>query len=438
MRRDESATRAVSRDDSACGEAGHEVYCADTAASGTRVTVLPASRVVRRDACVITGASDLEPLLTLRQFPVGMYCVPENWDGVEYVSDMRWSISKSSGVIQLTELIELETLYDCQHESGAIGGLWRRHHEEFCEFLDHFQVKNVLEIGSGHGHLAKVFVERHRAACTWTMVEPNLPDWCVEGDHASEIRPIDAWFDDAFALPNDVPNIDAVVHSHTFEHMYDYDEFLRNVVRMDPKFQIFSVPHQREWLARGWQNSIMFEHPQLLTPNAIEYIMARHGFKLERKKVFADGHSMFYAFSFNGAGNTTQGETLPRSLDEYAENKRLFRSWLEANVNFVQRVNDQIDEATMSGEKQTIYVFGAHIFTQYLVNFGLRTSAIEAILDNAEGKHGKRLYGLSLLVHSPKILENVERPIVILRVGAYADEIKRGILEVNERTIFWE
>jgi cathepsin L len=41
-------------------------------------------------------------------------------------------------------------------------------------------------------------------------------------------------------------------------------------------------------------------------------------------------------------------------------------------------------------------------------------------------------------VHSPKILSNVERPIVILRVGAYAEEIKRGILEVNARTVFWE
>ena len=427
---------SLSLDDTAHAEDGHEEYCADTAMSTARVQTLPKTRIVARNACAITGASDFEPLLTLRDFPVGMYCVPEDWDGVEYVADMRWCVSKSSGVIQLAELIEAETLYDCQHESGAIGGLWKRHHEEFCEFIDAYGCESVLEIGSGHGHLAKEFVARRRGKCRWTMVEPNLPGWLLTGDHPSEIHPISAWFGDSFELPKDVPKIDAVVHSHTFEHIYDYDEFLRNVARMEPKFQIFSVPHQREWLARGWQNSIMFEHPQLLTPKAIEYIMSRHGFELQGKKVFADGHSMFYAFSY--VGNASKSETSQQSLDEYAENKRLFRNWLKSNVDFVQGVNDRIDEATMNGEKPTVYMFGAHIFTQYLVSFGLRISAVEAILDNAEGKQGKRLYGLPLLVHSPKILSNVERPIVILRVGAYAEEIKRGILEVNARTVFWE
>lgn len=63
---------------------------------------------------------------------------------------------------------------------------------------------------------------------------------------------------------------------------------------------------------------------------------------------------------------------------------------------------------------------------------------VSAILDNATGKQGKRLYGLPLMVYSPKVLADKERPIIILRVGAYAEEIKRGILEVNANAIFWE
>jgi len=42
------------------------------------------------------------------------------------------------------------------------------------------------------------------------------------------------------------------------------------------------------------------------------------------------------------------------------------------------------------------------------------------------------------MVYSPKVLADKERPIIILRVGAYAEEIKRGILEVNASAIFWE
>ena len=412
-----------------------EEYRPDASMVNTRAVALPDERIVKRDSCVMTGAGDFEPLLTLRDFPVGMYCVPEDWDGTEYSADMHWSICKSSGVIQLTRLIEPATLYDFQHESGAIGGLWKRHHEEFCDFVDEFGSKNILEIGSGHGHLAKVFTERHAKQCEWIMVEPNLPEWLANGEHPSEIRPIEAWFGDEFELPADAPKIDAVVHSHTLEHMYDYDDFLRTVARMEPKYQIFSVPYQQEWLRRGWQNSIMFEHPQMLTPSSIEYIMAKHSFALEKKRVFADGHSLFYAFSYKGKDS----DAVPKlQLSEYADNKLLFQNWLKANVDFVQSVNARIDEALTTEKEPSIYLFGAHIFTQYLVSFGLRASVVSAILDNATGKQGKRLYGLPLMVYSPKVLADKERPIIILRVGAYAEEIKRGILEVNASAIFWE
>jgi hypothetical protein len=50
------------------------------------------------------------------------------------------------------------------------------------------------------------------------------------------------------------------------------------------------------------------------------------------------------------------------------------------------------------------------------------------------GKQSKRLYGLPLMVYSPKVLADKERAIIILRVGAYAEEIKRGILEVRTRS----
>ena len=63
---------------------------------------------------------------------------------------------------------------------------------------------------------------------------------------------------------------------------------------------------------------------------------------------------------------------------------------------------------------------------------------VSANLDNATGKQGKRLYGLPFIVYSPKVLADKERPIIILRVAAYAEEIKHGILEVNANAIFWE
>lgn len=69
-----------------------EEYRPDASMVNTRAVALPDERIVKRDSCVMTGAGDFEPLLTLRDFPVGMYCVPEDWDGTEYSADMHWSI----------------------------------------------------------------------------------------------------------------------------------------------------------------------------------------------------------------------------------------------------------------------------------------------------------------------------------------------------------
>jgi hypothetical protein len=84
-----------------------------------------------------------------------------------------------------------------------------------------------------------------------------------------------------------------------------------------------------------------------------------------------------------------------------------------------------------------IYLFGAHIFSQYLIKNGLNMSKINGILDNDVNKQGKRLYGTELKVMSTDELKNVKTPIVILKTGFYNDEIKEEIINnINKNTIF--
>ena len=83
----------------------------------------------------------------------------------------------------------------------------------------------------------------------------------------------------------------------------------------------------------------------------------------------------------------------------------------------------------MVDNEQSIYLFGAHVFAQYLIEFGLDTSRIVCLLDNDINKQGKRLYGTNMMVKSPKVLTDIKNPIIILKAGVYDDEIKRDILE---------
>jgi hypothetical protein len=79
------------------------------------------------------------------------------------------------------------------------------------------------------------------------------------------------------------------------------------------------------------------------------------------------------------------------------------------------------------------------VFAQYLLAMGLNAEKIVCLLDNDTKKQGKRLYGTNLNVLSPRVLSDVDRPIVILKAGVYSEEIKSDILDnINKSTMFLE
>jgi hypothetical protein len=123
---------------------------------------------------------------------------------------------------------------------------------------------------------------------------------------------------------------------------------------------------------------------------------------------------------------------LPKDL--YSKNKKLYLDYVEYHDELIKEINNKIKSS-----KQPVYLFGAHIFAQYLIAFGLDTSCIVSLLDNDPKKHGKRLYGTNLMVNSPKVLAELENPVVILKAGVYNQEIKADILNnINDSVVYLE
>jgi hypothetical protein len=78
--------------------------------------------------------------------------------------DMNWSISRSSGLIQLGKLLPLRVLRPKFNGSGCVGNLLNRQHKVFAKCLYQTEPKNVIEIGGAHGILAKEY--KHSAIHT--------------------------------------------------------------------------------------------------------------------------------------------------------------------------------------------------------------------------------------------------------------------------------
>lgn len=377
--------------------------------------------LLERNHCVVSGREDLEALYSFKNFPVFMGCV-EHPEEEDIRAEMNWWISRSTGSLQLNPLIPLEVLYSASHGSGSTGRLWQQHHKAFAEFLLRYNVKNALEIGAGHGVLVKNYISLVPEA-HWTIVEPNPA--IKPQKNINVIRGI---FDHRFSPDS---KIDAIVHSHVLEHVYEPMEFMTAIGRVlrVGQMHLFAVPRLEVMLERKYTNCINFEHTVFLTEPFIEFLLEVNGFKVIEKSYFLDDHSIFYATQKQNSNSVSKA--VPNQNEK---NKKLFNDYILFHHDLIIDLHKKINDY-----KGKVYLFGGHVFSQYLIGFGLDVNKIECILDNDPAKQGKRLYGTSLMVRSPKILAGDKDPVVILRSGVYNQEIKEDLTDnINPKVIFWE
>jgi hypothetical protein len=372
---------------------------------------------ITRDRDVIAGRADLEHLHTFHSFPVFMGTSVESRDQ-DLVTDMSFWISKLSGIIQLNPLLKLDVLYPESHGAGLVGSSWELHHQSFAEFVSKFNPESVLEIGGAHGILAKNF--QSIKSIPWTILEPNPTP--VEGCEAKFIK---GFFDEFFSL---TPIPDAVVHSHVFEHIYDPKKFIKNIADylQTGKLVIFSVPNMRVMLERKFTNCLNFEHTLYLSDEYIEYLLNINGFSIIEKTFYLDDHSIFYAAQKNAKVKII---ALPDNL--YERNKKLYLDYIKFHSSLLLSINEKI----ATHKNKNIFLFGAHVQSQYLIAFGLNIKSILYILDNDKNKYGKRLYGTNKLVTQPSILSDLESPMVVIRAGTFTSEISKQLLSINPNTI---
>ena len=379
-----------------------------------------------REKCAVTDEAGFEPLFSY-DFPLFCGCtnLPQSED---IIAKMDFVIANPSGVVQLKNLIPLDLLYQNGHDSGAVGALWSSHHAEFADFVMSFSPKNVLEIGGGHSKLALNCLAKN-PNLNYTIIEPNPTKH-------ERINYIEKFFGET-TLPQ---KYDCIVHSHLFEHIYNPNEFLGKIyenlcddlcggaqTRESKARLIFSLPNMQKWLSNKFTNTLNYEHSIFLNEPVIKYLLHKNGFKVLQKRYFKE-HSIFFACEkvINRACVSESQITLK---SQYAQNKAMIGEFLDFYRRKILDLNAILESTT-----KPVYLFGAHLFSQFLLYNGLQSAKIISILDNNKAKQGKRLYGTRFLVQSPQILRN-KNALLILNAGAYTDEIKSDILEnINART----
>jgi hypothetical protein len=371
---------------------------------------------VQRNNDIVYNNNDLELLYTFKKFPVFMGCTEQEIkDDVYY--DLNFFISRKSGMIQINPVAPLELVYQTEHQSGAVGAGWFKHHNTFAKFIKDYNPCNVFEIGGGHGYLSNEYYTLD-SKINWTMIEPNPS---IVESNATVIK---GFFKTVDQIPNPV---DAVVHSHFFEHLHYPAQFVQILSCLKNGIKVFfSIPDLKKQLEQKYTNVLNFEHTFYCTDDYVEWIWNHYGFKLLKKIYFENGHSIFYAFEKQDTTNTAE------YINSYETNKTIYLNYIDYYKNLVKDLNKRIEEET-----SPVFIFGAHASTQYLLAYGLNADKINGIIDNSSLKEGKRLYGTKFISQKTSILKEIENPVVIVRVGIQNDEIKKDILKnINSNVTF--
>ena len=104
------------------------------------------------------------------------------------------------------------------------------------------------------------------------------------------------------------------------------------------------------------------------------------------------------------------------------------------NINFYQRKILRFNKIFLKKNKNVNFIFGAHIFSQYLFKMGLEENNFFNVLDNSKDKLKKRLYGTNLTVENPSIIKKIEKPIVLVNMGQYQLEVEKQLKKINKKT----
>jgi len=362
--------------------------------------------MITRKTCLFDDG-DLE-YIGEYNLPIYQGCVEE--DSSDKIEKLVLDISKQTGMIQVRNLLHLDKVYNHTHNPGTIGQTWKKHHKILSDLISKYEPNCVFEIGGGHGILANIFLSNYKET-RWTILDPNTK----KTNNTYEV--INDYFDENTYIPE---SVDMIVHSHFLEHIYNPKYFFENISLMRKGIRmVFSVPNLEKLLMKYNPSSLSFEHTYFCTEEFIDWLLDKSGFEIIEKNYYGQDHSIMYSTI-----KTDQYKNIDSPIS-YEKNSMIFKSFLKYYQDFIESVNE-----TYFNRNQNIFLFGGNVTSQFLLNNGLDID-IKFLLDNDPTKTNKRLYGTKLIVKNPEIIKEYNDPIVIVKSGAYQNEVIQQLKNIN-------
>jgi len=363
-------------------------------------------------SALMESKNEQDAIVSFSSFPVFMGCV-ETPPKEDVFSPMYWKIENDAIVVR--PILDSSLVYLDNHNE-VVGETWAAHHQEFASFvLKNKLGESIYEVGGAHGLLS---------------IEANKTEsikWCI---HDINPRPLEQYKGEVvhgkFRANQQISkDYSTIVHSHTLEHVNDPYGFMREISLSQNigDIQILSIPNMDLMVKRADLNFLNFEHNYFLTRYRVHQILQETGYRILCEDDFRS-HSIFIAAVLDS--KNINGFVTNREQNLIVERQLILNYVNQCEIK-VNRLNQ-----AMSRFKGEIYVFGSHIFTQFLIAFGLDTQRLTYCLDNSSSKRGKRLYGTPLVSYKPeeKLIQGKVQ-MVVGSIAGYEAEVRAQLSSLN-------
>jgi hypothetical protein len=306
-------------------------------------------------------------------------------------------VENKDGSIKFLPYVDPLEIYISQH-NNCIGNTWKIHNEEFTKLVLKYEMSSIVEIAGGSGLVFDLYNKLNPSFNSWKIIDINPSDIY----NHPKVEKIQGLFESSQIKEKDI-----VISSHFIEHVFDVEDFLLTLRKRNPKYHIFSLPNFKKFAINNFPSTIMFEHPNYLPEDYLDYILHKNGWEVIEKIYYVD-HSIFYV---------TQPIEIKPHLITFNIKQDI--------INLIEFYKKRIEDI----KHQQFYVFGAHFTYYYLINLGINVNQIIAVIDNDPYKQNKRMYGTNTRVISPNEIPNGAN--VFLEMGPYNEEIKSKLINVN-------
>ena len=377
-------------------------------------------------SCRSCSNRELITILSLGKTPLANALLTrEQLDETEQTFDLDLVFCPSCSLVQITETVSPETLFQEYFYLSSFSETMLRHSEENVRGLIQSRNLNsesfVVEIASNDGYLLQYY---KRAGIPVLGIEParNIAQTAVERG----IPTVCEFFDAELAkkLIAEGKRADVVHANNVLAHVPDLNGFVHGVqfLLKDSGIAVIEVPYVKDMIDGTEFDTIYHEHLCYFSLTALENLFRRHDLLIEDvKHLDIHGGTLRIQATKQNARSTIVDEMLAEEA-AWVGSEEFYRGFGKD----VERLRVELVSllSRLQAEGKRIAVYGASAKGSTLMNyFGLGRPLLDFVVDRSTIKQGHYTPGTHLPIYAPAMLLEEKPDYVLLLTWNFADEI---------------